>query len=250
MDTQSMALSGNERKLMGTLCLLIIFGNINMTMFNLSIPSISADFALTSSQVSWVMVGYSILMAIGAGTYGKLTESFSFRQLYVIGLILLAFGSMTGFFAASYLQVIIGRLLQAAGASSISPLSYAAVTLYFKPTVKGRVLGTLSATIAFASGFGPVFGGFVEQYFGWRALFIVSSLSLFVIPLIFKYVPDKKHDRGSFDFLGAVLFSAGLALVLLGVTNYWFMLIAGAAVLLWFGTHIQKKNIHLSMHLS
>ncbi|MFS8215314.1 hypothetical protein [Paenibacillus polymyxa] len=81
MDTQSMALSGNERKLMGTLCLLIIFGNINMTMFNLSIPSISADFALTSSQVSWVMVGYSILMAIGAGTYGKLTESFSFRQL-------------------------------------------------------------------------------------------------------------------------------------------------------------------------
>ncbi|MGG4219104.1 MFS transporter [Paenibacillus jamilae] len=150
MDTQSMALSGNERKLMGTLCLLIIFGNINMTMFNLSIPSISADFALTSSQVSWVMVGYSILMAIGAGTYGKLTESFSFRQLYVIGLILLAFGSMIGFFAASYLQVIIGRLLQAAGASSISPLSYAAVTLYFKPTVKGRVLGTLSATIAFA----------------------------------------------------------------------------------------------------
>ncbi len=242
MDTQSMALSGNERKLMGTLCLLIIFGNINMTMFNLSIPSISADFALTSSQVSWVMVGYSILMAIGAGTYGKLTESFSFRQLYVIGLILLAFGSMIGFFAASYLQVIIGRLLQAAGASSISPLSYAAVTLYFKPTVKGRVLGTLSATIAFASGFGPVFGGFVEQYFGWRALFIVSSLSLFVIPLIFKYVPDKKHGRGSFDFLGAVLFSAGLALVLLGVTNYWFMLIAGAAVLLWFGTHIQKKE--------
>ncbi|WP_231571721.1 MFS transporter [Gordoniibacillus kamchatkensis] len=198
MDANSISLFSNDRKLIGTLCLLFIFGNINMTMFNLAIPSISASFVLTSSQVSWVMVGYSVLMAIGAGTYGKLTESFSFRRLYVIGLILFTIGSITGFFATSYLQVIIGRLLQAAGASAISPLSYAVATLYFHPTVRGRVLGALSATIAFASGFGPVFGGFVEQYFGWNSLFIVSSLSIFVIPLVYKYVPSETRRR----FLG------------------------------------------------
>jgi DHA2 family metal-tetracycline-proton antiporter-like MFS transporter len=116
MDNKPFLLTGNIRNLIGTLYLLFVFGNMNITMFNLAIPSISVSFMLTSSQASWVMVGYSILMAIGAGTYSKLTESFSFQRLYVIGLTLLVTGSIIGFFATSYWQVIIGRLLQAAGA--------------------------------------------------------------------------------------------------------------------------------------
>lgn len=155
------SLTKNDHHLIGTLCLLFVFGNINLTMFNLAVPAISASFMLTSSQASWVMVGYNILMAIGAGTYSKLADSFSFQRLYIVGLIFFAAGSIVGFFATAYWQVIIGRLLQAAGAagaSAISPLSYAIATQYFPPNVRGQVLGALSATIAFASGFDPVLG--------------------------------------------------------------------------------------------
>lgn len=112
------------------------------------------------------MVGYSIIMAIGAGTYRKLTDSFSFRRLYVIDLIIFAAGSIIGFFASSFTQLIIGCLIQAAGASSISPLSYGIATSFFNYNIRGRVLGILSAIIAFPSGLGPVFGGFIEEYTG------------------------------------------------------------------------------------
>lgn len=232
-------LTKNDHHLIGTLCLLFVFGNINLTMFNLAVPAISASFMLTSSQASWVMVGYSILMAIGAGTYSKLADSFSFQRLYIVGLILFAAGSIVGFFATAYWQVIIGRLLQAAGASAISPLSYAIATQYFPPNVRGQVLGALSATIAFASGFGPVLGGIIEQYVGWHALFLVSALSIFIIPLILKYVPNIEHKRGAFDILGAILFSAGLTFILLGVTLKWLLMLIGIAFLIGFGRHIQ-----------
>ena len=240
MDSISNSLTKSDRKLIGILCLLFLFGNMNITMFNLAIPSIAASFTLTSSQVSWVMVGYSILMAIGAGTYGKLTESYSIRHLYVIGLFLFAIGSIVGFFAPSYWQVIVGRLLQAAGASAISPLSYALATVYFGSENRGQALGALSASIAFASGFGPVFGGFIEQYAGWHALFLISGSSFLLVPLILKYVPDLEHTRGTFDIFGAVLFSAGLACILLGVTMHWLYLFIGAALLARFYIHIQK----------
>lgn len=243
MNKEPIFLTGTQRKLIGVLCLLFVFGNINMTMFNLAIPSISASFALTTSEVSWVMVGYSILMTIGAGTYGKLTESFSVRRLYVFGLILFTMGSIIGYLSNSYVQVIIGRVLQAAGASSIPPLSYGIATRSFPPAIRGRVLGALSATIPFASGFGPVFGGFLEQYFNWHALFLVSGLSMFVIPLVLKYVPNMEHERGSFDILGAILFSAGLATVLLGITMNWLYLPVGAVILVAFGLHIKKTTI-------
>jgi MFS transporter, DHA2 family, metal-tetracycline-proton antiporter len=239
MEGKSASLSANDRKLIATLCLLIVFGNINLTMFNLAVPSISLSFALSSSQVSWIMVGYSIVMAVGAGAYSKLAESFSYRRLYTVGIILFAAGSVVGFLAPSYAQVIIGRLIQAAGASAISPLSYGIATRFFDAHIRGRVLGVLSATIAFASGFGPVFGGFIEQYAGWHSLFLVSGTCLFLLPLVLKHIPVTEHRREYFDLPGMVLFSAGMAFLMLGVTINFLLALAGLAALggFWFSIH-------------
>jgi len=188
------------------------------------------------------MAAYGIVMAIGAGAYGKLAEFFSFRRLYVVGLLLFAGGSLVGYFARSYPQVIIGRLIQASGASSISPLSYGIATRFTRPDNRGRVLGALSATIAFASGFGPVCGGFIEQYAGWRALFLVSGSVVFALPLVIRYIPDTERRHGNFDPLGMALFSIAVAFILLGVAvnPLWWAL--GLAASWEFWAHIKKSD--------
>lgn len=242
MKSKSVSLSINDGKLIATLCLLIIFGNINITMFNLAVPSISSSFSISSSEASWVMVGYSIIMAVGAGTYSKLTESFSFRGLYVIGLLIFAAGSIIGFFASSFTQVIIGRLIQAAGASSISPLSYGIATSFFSYHIRGRVLGILSATIAFASGFGPVFGGFIEEYTGWHTLFLISGLCLFLLPFVLKYMPVTEHHQGYFDVKGMLIFSGGIALLMVGVTVNLLFGFIGLILIYKFWIYINKTN--------
>ncbi len=242
MENKPAFLSADDRKLIGTLCLLIVFGNINITMFNMAVPSISGAFSLSSSQAGWIMVGYSIVMAVGAGTYGKLSESFSVRKLCTIGLLLFAAGSLTGFFAPSFKVVVIGRLIQAAGASSISPLSYGIATRFFEAGIRGRVLGVLSATIAFASGFGPVLGGFIEEYAGWRALFLVSGLCLFLLPLVFRYIPVTERRHEPFDIAGMVLFSAGMAFIIAGVTVNILLWAAGLAALAGFWLRINRTE--------
>lgn len=57
------------------------------------------------------MAGYTIILAIGAGVYSKLTGRFSFKFSYTIGLILFTVGSIVGFFSTTFTQVIIGRLV-------------------------------------------------------------------------------------------------------------------------------------------
>lgn len=242
MKDQSASLSANDKKLVGTLCILIVYAKINLTMFNLAVPSISSAFSLSTSQVSWIMAGYTVILAVGAGVYSKLTGRFSFKFLYTIGLLLFTAGSLVGFLAASFTQVMIGRIIQATGAAAISPLSYGIVTRFFHSGIRGRVLGALSATIAFASGFGPVFGGFVEEYAGWHALFLVSGSCLLVLPFIFKYIPDTPRQKEPFDIAGMVLFSAGLTFFMLGITMNPVLCIVGLSVLGAFWIFINKVD--------
>lgn len=242
MQTESNVFTKMDRRLIVTLCLLIVFGNINLTMFNLAISAISSTFSLSSSQASWVMVGYSIVMAVGAGAYSKLSESFSFRHLYAAGLLLFAAGSFLGFFASSFTQVIAGRLVQAAGAASISPLSYGITAKFFSPRIRGRVLGILSATIAFVSGFGPVFGGFIGQYAGWHTLFLISGACILVLPLVLKTIPDTECRHGSVDILGMLLFSTGMAFLMIGITAHLLFGFAGLAALGCFWFHIRRTS--------
>lgn len=242
MDNKPVALSAKDIKLVGTLCILIVYGNINLTMFNLAVPSIASAFALSTSQVSWIMAGYTIIMAVGAGAYSKLTGHFSFKCLYTLGLVLFTVGSLVGFWSASFTQVMLGRIIQATGAAAISPLSYGIITRFFHSGIRGRVLGALSATIAFASGFGPVLGGFVEEYAGWQALFLVSGSCLFVIPFIFKYIPDIAYQKEPFDVGGMVLFSAGITFLMLGMTMNSLLCIGGLLVIRGFWVYINKVD--------
>lgn len=240
MENKPDSLSAKDIKLVGTLCILIVYAKINLTMFNLAVPSISSAFSLSTSQVSWIMAGYTIILAIGAGVYSKLTGRFSFKFLYTIGLLLFTVGSIVGFFSSTFTQVIIGRLIQATGAAAISPLSYGIVTRFFHSGIRGRVLGALSATIAFASGFGPVFGGFVEEYAGWHTLFVVSASCLLVLPFIFKYIPDTEYHKEPFDVIGMALFSAGVTFFMLGITMNFVLCIGGLLVLVGFWGYISK----------
>ncbi|MCY1713646.1 MFS transporter [Caproiciproducens galactitolivorans] len=242
MKDQSVSLSKNDKKLIGTLCILIVYAKINLTMFNLAVPSISSAFSLSTSQVSWIMAGYTVILAVGAGVYSKLTGRFSFKFLYVVGLLLFTVGSLFGFLATSFTQVMIGRIIQATGAAAISPLSYGIVTRFFRSSIRGRVLGALSATIAFASGFGPVFGGFVEEYAGWHALFLVSGSCLLVLPFIFKYIPDAARQKEPFDIAGMVLFSSGITFFMLGITMNPFLCLVGLLVLGAFWIYINKVD--------
>lgn len=242
MDNKPASLSAKDIKLVGTLCILIVYAKINLTMFNLAVPSISTAFSLSTSQISWIMAGYTIILAIGAGAYSKLTGRFSLKFLYTLGLLLFTAGSLVGFLSSSFTQVMIGRLIQATGAAAISPLSYGIVTRFFHSGIRGRVLGALSATIAFASGFGPVFGGFVEEYAGWHVLFLVSGSCLFVIPFIFKYIPEAAYQKEPLDVGGMALFSAGITFLMLGITMNPLLCIGGLLVLGGFWVHINKVD--------
>lgn len=86
-------------KLMYILVITLVISVMNATMFNIALPTISEEFMLLPSQVSWVTTSYLIVYAIGSVVYGKLTDKYASIKLLSFGILMLTVGSIIGFFS-------------------------------------------------------------------------------------------------------------------------------------------------------
>lgn len=228
-------------KLIRVLFFTLILSVMNATMFNVALPSISQEFQLSPSQVSWIVTGYIIVYAIGSVTYGKLADTYRLKDLLTFGLIFFSLGSIVGLIATEFWMIIAGRILQSIGASVIPAVGMLIPVRYFSPEKRGRALGTTTAGLALGTAIGPIVAGFVTSLASWRFLFCLSLLVLLTLPFFRKYLDDAKGQEGKTDLLGGGLMAATIALLLLAVTNEaWTPAIFGAVMLVLFVWRIRR----------
>lgn len=234
----------DARKALPWIVFLVFFGVLNETVFNVSIPAIARQYGLSPSGVSWVMTTFIVLFGIGSVIYGRLSDIFSLKRLIVIGVLIYAAGSMGGFiFQAHYPAVIAARAIQGAGASAIPALIMVIVARFFPPETRGRVFGSITSTVAFAAGVGPVLGGFVSGTFGWTYLFLIPLFTLISIPFFFRVLPEEPGREGGIDLLGACLIGLGTGAFILFLSfTAWYYLAASLLALGTFTVHIRRSR--------
>ncbi|PFR47089.1 MFS transporter, partial [Bacillus cereus] len=91
--------------------------------FNIALEDIAQDLSISQSKVSWVVVGYSLVVGIGSMIYGKLADRYSVKKLLIISIIIFVVGSIIGFMNQSYAITILARLVQASGGAAFIALS-------------------------------------------------------------------------------------------------------------------------------
>ncbi|WP_332632722.1 MFS transporter [Halalkalibacter flavus] len=232
-----------KKKLIFLICSVLLFSVMNGTMFMIAVPDIALSFSLAPSQVSWVVTGYIVIYAIGALMYGKLADIYPLKKLLTIGLSFFVSGAILGFFAPNFEVIVLARIIQAAGASSIVALVFIVPTRYFQKE-RGRVLGIVSSTMAFASGVGPVIGGFVAGVLNWQFLFLISALVIFAIPFFWMWMPEEEKREGKVDIFGAVLIAIAVAALMLFITlfNWWFLVSSIGFFGLFAGRTVSTDN--------
>jgi MFS transporter, DHA2 family, metal-tetracycline-proton antiporter len=229
-----------KKRLVLMICIILTFTVMNGTMFNVAIPDIAEDFDLMPSQVTWVMTGYILVFAVGALMYGKLADIFPIKRLLTFGIIMFAFGALIGLFSQNYAFLLVARIIQAVGGATIPALAFI-IPARFMPKERGRVFGTVSATVAFASGLGPITGGIVGGTFDWRYLFILSIISVAFIPFLRNSIPDEEVRPGTVDIPGAVLIALSVAGLLFFITMFSIIgLIVFFGALFVFYLHIRR----------
>lgn len=191
------------------------------TMINVAIPLIRTEFGASAAQVGWVFTGYALAYAIGIPLYGRVSDFFGVRRIFSLGLLIFAAGGLVSAFAPSLAALVLGRIVQGIGGAAVPALAGVAVAKVLPAGERGGALGLVASSVGIGSVIGPVLGGVVGQFAGWRPLFAGTLvLMLLLIPLARRVLPDAgSTEERHFDLVGGVLLGLGAGLFLFGITQ-------------------------------
>lgn len=180
--------------------ILVIFavalGPLATDLYLPSLPSIGRAFERPAADVQLTLSVFLMGFAVAQLVVGPLSDRFGRRPVLLGGLLLFLLASAFCAFAWSLEVLLAGRLVQALGACAGPVLGRAVVRDAWGAERAARVLSYLASAMAIAPAAGPVIGGFLESYLGWRSNFFALSLYALVLLLLLGYrLPETNRYR-------------------------------------------------------
>ncbi|WP_038358216.1 MFS transporter [Bosea sp. UNC402CLCol] len=182
---------------------------LDITIANVALPQIAAEFSVGMSELQWIIDAYSLGFATLLLTAGVAGDRFGSRRIFVTGLALFGCTSLGCGLASSAAMLIAARALQGVGAALILPTSLALIAHASEDDERARIglIGWWSASGALAVAAGPVVGGFLISWLGWRPIFLLN-LPLCSLGLFWTWTKVRETSRkaeGRFDIVGLLL---------------------------------------------
>lgn len=193
---------------------------------NIAMPSIADHFALDLPTVQWTMLTYILTTSIMFMPVGRLSDMVGRKKVYLAGFVVYGVGAAVGGAALVFPQVIAAKIIQGIGAAGIQANALAIISSSFPEHERGKAIGLYTTIIGTGLISGPIIGGLLISWLGWRAVFFANVPSGFVAILlamaVLKGAPVARRaamGHLKFDWGGAGLSSGALVGFLLGLSN-------------------------------
>lgn len=226
---------------------------LNQTVMSPALPVIMADFGIEAGTAQWIMSIYPLVSGIMVPVSAFLIDRFSTRSLFFAAIGVFAAGSLICAVAPSFVPLIVGRVLQAAGSGILLPLVAVVPLLVFPVEKRGTAMGMAGIVMAAGPAVGPVVGGAVIDTFGWRAMLgAIVPLALIVLACgvaFLKNVGERKNPK--FDIASVVLSTVAFGGLLYGFSSASSLGWTSPAVLgsIVAGIACLAAFVHRSLHI-
>ena len=206
---------------MSGLMLGMLVAILSSTVVSTSLPRIISDLGGGQSSFTWVVTATLLAMTVTTPIWGKLADLFDRKLLVQSALATFTVGSMLAGLSQSTSWLIGCRVLQGVGAGGLTALVQVVLSDLISPRERGRYMGYLGAVMAVGTVGGPLVGGLLTDSVGWRWNFFVGvpvALAALVVLQRTLHLPPRAQRKVHIDVPGAVLLSAGVALLLIWVS--------------------------------
>src|SRR5208337_1676445 len=198
--------------------LAVFMAALDSNVVNVALPIMARIFH-ADRQIRWVVLSYILPTTALLGAFGALSDVIGRRRITLIGVTLFILGSMLCGTAQSLTQMIVYRIIQGVGGSCIGSAILAIATVNFAPEERGKAMAVIGLIAPLGAVLGPSLGGILIGALGWPAIFFINVPFGFVsFILVYRLLPrDSGMALKVFDARGAILFSAALILLILGL---------------------------------
>jgi EmrB/QacA subfamily drug resistance transporter len=226
---------GRPNEILAVLLIAGVSFALSQTLVLPALPEIGADLGASDSATSWILTGFLLSASVATPLVGKLGDLLGKGRVLTATMMLFAAGSLVCALAGSIEVLIAGRLVQGV-AAGVFPLAFGIIRDTFPRERIPGAIGLLSAIFGIGGGIGlPLAGVIVDNldlswlfWIGFGMAFPAALAAHVLVP------PSPPLPETRLDLAGAALLSAGLAAILLGVTeaNDWGWGSAGTLALL------------------
>lgn len=215
---------------------------LSQTMVAPAIADIATHFDTGRSSAAWVLTGFLLSASVATPVIGKLGDVYGKRNMLILTMVVFAIGSTVAALAGSIGLLIAGRVIQGVG-GGVFPLSFGIIRDNFPARRVPMGLSMVSAMFGIGGGLGLPLAGVIVDNVGLAWLFWPGLLGLVVAVVALLAIPHHRPDAAGMklDWLGALLLSAALVALLVGISqaNAWgwssvrvVSLLVGAVVLM------------------
>ena len=205
----------------GVVVLGAVMSILDITVVAVAQRTFQETFGKTQAQVAWTSTGYTLALATVIPLTGWAADRFGTKRLYILAIVLFTAGSALCSTATTLEMLVTFRVLQGLGGGMLMPLGMTIMTRAAGPERLGRVMAILGVPMLLGPIFGPILGGWLIDVASWHWIFLIN-VPIGVIAAVYAWRVldrDEVHPSESFDFVGMLLLSPGLALFLYGVSS-------------------------------
>ena len=205
----------------GVVVLGAIMSILDITVVSVALQTFQTEFDATAAEVAWTMTGYTLALASVIPLTGWAADRFGTKRLYLLAVVLFTAGSVLCATATSLEMLVAFRVVQGLGGGMLMPLGMTILTRAAGPDRVGRVMAVLGIPMLLGPIFGPILGGWLIGVASWHWIFLIN-LPIGIAALVYAALvlpKDHVEPSESFDWLGMVMLSPGLALFLYGVST-------------------------------
>jgi EmrB/QacA subfamily drug resistance transporter len=195
-------------------CMSLLIVAMDTTIVNVALPSIHHALHASVSGLQWTIDAYVIVIASLLLLSGSTADRLGRRRIFMLGLALFGGSSLLCSVAPSLGWLIAARALQGIGGSMLNPVAMSIITNVFtEPRERARAIGAWGAVVGISLALGPIVGGTLTEYVGWRSIFWINvPIALAAATLTLLFVPESRAPRPRrIDPVGQVLVIVALA---------------------------------------
>ncbi len=198
----------------------------SQSMFGVALPAIRDTFQIEADTVSWTVIAFTLSFMMFMPLYGRLGDGLGKRRVLLIGITVFLGGTLMTLLAPTLPLLLVGRLIQGAGAAAMSPLCMAIISDATPAKEKGRALGTWNSIGPIAFMVGPFTAGLIIDQLGWKTIFVpglaIAAFSFLAVTKGIRREETPVDTAGflkAFDWIGTLLLLGGTTLFVLFLSS-------------------------------
>ncbi len=227
------------------------------TMVILALPAIGLEFGVSARDLGWMSTAFILATAILLVPASRLVDSIGYKKSYIIGGLIVVVSCFFSIFTPDYTTLIILRIIAGMGSAFVMITGLAILTRVYPANKRGMFIGVNTAMVYVGASMGPIIGGFLTEYAGWRSLFLlmIPLLLISAILMVIFLKQEFKNPWKFFDIKGTILYAAAIFCTMFGLSTITdngslFLAIAGVilfVIFIWYERRVKEPVLHVDL---